>query len=195
MTKNVVAKDLRTPKYKQRKVESKKNITERKEKYLVITMTTMERNKFYMKTKDNELAYIAGLFDGEGSIHYKRSPEKKKKHKGEGHRISNSMRISMEITMTDKSVLVWLHQILGVGTLTKKPRKGKRVDGTRYLMQYRWRCTFRDAFYVCCLLFPYAHTKLPKIQKVIDHYTDKNNRVMNDKVVNLQEYKEIMHLE
>ena len=158
-------------------------------------MTTMGRNKFYMKMKDNELAYIAGLFDGEGSIHYKRSPEKKKKHKGEGHRISNSMRISMEITMTDKSVLVWLHQILGVGTLTKKPRKGKRVDGTRYLMQYRWRCTFRDAFYVCCLLFPYAHTKLPKIQKVIDNYTDKNNRVMNDKVVNLQEYKEIMHLE
>ena len=97
--------------------------------------------------------------------------------------------------MTDRSVLEWTHKILGVGTLTKKPRKGKRVDGTRYLMQYRWRCTFRDAFYVCCLLFPYAHTKLPKIQKVIDHYTDKNNRVMNDKVVNLQEYKEIMHLE
>ena len=158
-------------------------------------MTTMGRNKFYMKMKDNELAYIAGLFDGEGSIHYKRSPEKKKKHKGSGHRISNSMRISMEITMTDRSVLEWTHKVLGVGTLTKKPRKGKRVDGTRYLMQYRWRCTFRDAFYVCCLLFPYAHTKLPKIQKVIDHYTDKNNRVMNNKVVNLQEYKEIMHLE
>ena len=32
-------------------------------------------------------------------------------------------------------------------------------------------------------------------EKVIDHYTDKNNRVINDKVVNLQEYKEIMHLE
>ena len=158
-------------------------------------MTTMERNKFYMKMKDNELAYIAGLFDGEGSIHYKRGPEKKKKHKGSGHRISNSMRISMEITMTDRSVLEWTHKVLGVGTLTKKPRKGKRVDGTRYLMQYRWRCTFRDAFYVCCLLFPYAHTKLPKIQKVIDHYTDKNNRIMNNKVVNLQEYKEIMHLE
>ena len=158
-------------------------------------MTTMERNKFYMTMKDNELAYIAGLFDGEGSIHYKRGPEKKKKHKGSGHRISNSMRISMEITMTDRSVLEWTHKVLGVGTLTKKPRKGKRVDGTRYLMQYRWRCTFRDAFYVCCLLFPYAHTKLPKIQKVIDHYTDKNNRIMNDKVVNLQEYKEIMHLE
>ncbi len=158
-------------------------------------MTTMERNKFYMKMKDNELAYIAGLFDGEGSIHYKRGPEKKKKHKGSGHRISNSMRISMEITMTDRSVLEWTHKVLGTGTLTKKPRKGLRKNGTKYLMQYRWRCTFRDAFYVCCLLFPYAHTKLPKIQKVIDHYADKNNRVMNDKVINLQEYKEIMHLE
>ena len=148
-----------------------------------------------MKMKDNELAYIAGLFDGEGSIHIKRAPEKKKKHKGSGHRISNSMRISMEITMTDQSVLQWTHQILGVGTLTKKPRKGKRVDGTKYLMQYRWRCTFRDAFYVCCLLFPYAHTKLHKINEVINHYTKGDHKIMNEKVVDINDYKMLMGLE
>ena len=56
---------------------------------------------------ETDIAYIAGLFDGEGSIHFKRGPEKKKKHKGDGYRISNSMRISMEITMTDHSVLIW----------------------------------------------------------------------------------------
>ena len=95
---------------------------------------------------ESDRAYIAGLFDGEGSIHFKRGPEKKKKHKGKGHRISNSLRLNMEITMTDKSVLVWVHEVLGVGTLTDKPRKGKRVDGTPYLKQYRWRVTFRDAF-------------------------------------------------
>ena len=76
----------------------------------------------------------------------------------------------MEITMTDESVLRWLHEVLGVGTLNKKPRKGLRKDGTKYLMQYKWRCTFRDAYYVCKLLWPYAHTKLPKIQQVIEHY-------------------------
>ncbi len=57
-----------------------------------------------------DMAYIAGLFDGEGSIHFKRGIEKKKKHKGDGYRYSNSMRISMEITMTDYSVvclLIW----------------------------------------------------------------------------------------
>ena len=142
---------------------------------------------------ETEIAYIAGLFDGEGSIHIKRGWEKKKKHKGGGYRISNSMRLSMEITMTDQSVLLWVHEVLGVGTLTKKPRKGRRVDGTRYLMQYRWRCTFRDAYYVCLLLWPHAHTKLEKIQQVIDHYSDK--KIMNDKVVSLQEYREAMSLE
>jgi hypothetical protein len=91
----------------------------------------------------------------------------------------------MEITMTDRSVLIWVHEVLGVGTLTDKPRKGKRVDGTPYLKQYRWRCTFRDAFYVCCLIWPWAHTKLPKIQQVIEHYTT-NGR---ENVVDLTEYK------
>jgi len=137
-------------------------------------------------------AYIAGLFDGEGSIYYARRPEKKKKHNGEGFRYSNSMRISMEMTMTDKSVIKWVHDILGVGTVVKKPRKGFRKDGTRYLMQWKWRCTFRDAFYVCCVLWPYAHTKLPKIQKIIDHY---DGMVMNNKVVDLMEYKKLMNLE
>jgi|TARA_B100000424_G_scaffold91987_1_gene69245 hypothetical protein len=142
---------------------------------------------------ETEIAYIAGLFDGEGSIHYKRGPEKKKKHKGKGYRISNSMRLSMEITMTDQSVLLWVHEVLGVGTLTKKPRKGLRKDGTKYLMQYRWRCTFRDAYYVCLLLWPHAHTKLEKIQQVIDHYS--GQKIMNGKVVNLQQYREAMSLE
>ena len=137
-------------------------------------------------------AYIAGLFDGEGSIYYARRPEKKKKHNGEGFRYSNSMRISMEMTMTDKSVIKWVHDILGVGTVVKKPRKGFRKDGTKYLMQWKWRCTFRDAFYVCCVLWPYAHTKLPKIQKIIDHY---DGMVMNNKVVDLMEYKKLMNLE
>ena len=66
---------------------------------------------------DTDRAYIAGLFDGEGSIHFKRGLEKKKKHKGKGYRISNSLRLSMEITMTDQSVLTWVHEVLGVGTL------------------------------------------------------------------------------
>ena len=141
-----------------------------------------------------DMAYIAGLFDGEGSIHFKRGIEKKKKHKGKpGYRYSNSMRISMEITMTDHSVLIWLHEVLGVGTLRPKNVKGKRKDGTPYLKQYKWRCTFRDAYQVCLLIWPFAHVKLDKIQQIIEYYTDK--KVMNGKVVSLEEYKQAMSLE
>ena len=138
--------------------------------------------------RESDLAYIAGLFDGEGSINITRRPERKKKHKGKGYRVSNSMRISMEISMTDQSVLIWLHEVLGVGTLTDKPRKGRRKDGTKYLMQYRWRCTFRDAYYVCCLIWPFAHTKLPKIQQVINHYSKQSSEKSAD-IVNIEEYK------
>ena len=42
---------------------------------------------------NEDIAYIAGLFDGEGSINIKRSQEKKKKHTGKGYRTTNSMRI------------------------------------------------------------------------------------------------------
>ena len=142
-----------------------------------------------------DIAYIAGLFDGEGSVYFARRPEKKKKHNGDGYRTSISQRISMEITMTDRSVLQWVHEVLGCGTLVKKPRKGLRKDGTKYLMQWKWRCTFRDAYYVCMLLFPYAHTKLPKIQQIIDHYSKQEYKIMNDKVVSLEEYKLAMALE
>ena len=142
-----------------------------------------------MITQSSEsIAYIAGLFDGEGSIYYAKRPEKKKKHNGKGYRTSMSQRISMEITMTDKSVLEWVHEVLGVGTLVKKPRKGFRKDGTKYLVQWKWRCTFRQAYYVCCLLWPYAHTKLPKINQIIAHY-DPGTCGTYGNVVDLLKYK------
>ena len=144
---------------------------------------------------ETDRAYIAGLFDGEGSIYYKKVREKKKKHKGQaGYRYANAWRISMEITMTDESVLQWVHEVLAVGTLVDKPRKGLRKDGTPYLKQYKWRCTFRDAYYVCLLIWPWSHTKLPKINQILEHYAE-NGKIMNGKVVSLKEYKEAMNLE
>ena len=142
---------------------------------------------------ETDISYIAGLFDGEGSIHFKRGTEKKKKHTGKGYRTSNSLRLSMEITMTDESVLRYVHEVLGVGTLNKKPRKGLRKDGTKYLMQYKWRCTFRDAYQICRLIWPWSKTKLHKVEQIIDHYSP--DYLMNDKVVSLELYREAMSLE
>jgi len=132
---------------------------------------------------DTDAAYIAGLFDGEGSVTYKQYTENKF-NRSRGKRYKTKVwRIALEISMTDKSVLTWVHETLGCGTLRPKPRK-------EHKMQYRYRCVFRDAYYVCRVLWPFAHVKLDKITKVIEHYST----IAQDNVVNLKEYKELKEI-
>ena len=72
---------------------------------------------------ETDRAYIAGLFDGEGSIHFKRGPEKKKRHRGKpGYRISNSLRLSMEVTMTKLDSYTWLKRMMARCTPVKTLR-------------------------------------------------------------------------
>ena len=137
---------------------------------------------------DVNLAYIAGLFDGEGSVSHKQYMRKRPNNK----KPYPTWSIRMEIAMTDKSILVWLHEVLGVGTVNPKRYKTKYTVGWK--KQWRWRCQHRDAYYVARLLWPYAHVKLHKIQIIIAHYSSKLE-IMNDKVVSLEEYKQAMSLE
>ena len=99
---------------------------------------------------DVTAAYIAGLFDGEGHIQYKQymrqRPHNKKPYP--------TWSVRMEIAMTDKSVLLLVHDLLGVGTVTEKKYKTAYTVGWK--RQWRWRCQLRDAYYVCLLLQPYA---------------------------------------
>jgi hypothetical protein len=130
-----------------------------------------------------DLAYIAGLIDGEGSIQYKQYMRKRKHNP----RAYPTWSIRIEIAMTDQSVLVWLNEILGVGTVNpRKVKPGKKK-------QWRWRCSHRQAYFVARLIWPYVHIKLPAIQKIIEHYS--KEIIMNNKVVSLEDYKKAMSLE
>ena len=138
---------------------------------------------------ETDRAYIAGLFDGEGCVSYKQYNRKRAHNK----KAYPTWQIRLEIAMTDRSVLVWLNEVLGVGTVGEKRYKTKYTAGWK--KQWRWRCSHRDAFYVCCLIWPWTHVKLPEIQKIIQHYSERKLTIMNDKVVDLQEYKQLMSLE
>jgi hypothetical protein len=96
-----------------------------------------------------------------------------------------TQRINMEIAMTDEHVIRWVHEVLNVGTVVEKRKKGLRKNGTPYLKQWKWRCTFREAYYVCRLLWPHAHTKLHKIEQVIDHY-EPYAKNLGDNVIDLE---------
>ena len=132
---------------------------------------------------ETDAAYIAGLFDGEGSVSYKQYM-RKKPHTKKAYPI---WQIRMEISMTDKSVLNWLHLTLGVGTLNIKKYKSDYTKGWK--KQWRWRCSSRDAYYVCLLIQPYAHTKVVDINKIIKHYSHVTNTKLKAKVIDIANYK------
>ena len=69
--------------------------------------------------RESDIVYIAGLFDGEGSVSYKQYMRKRKHNK----KAYPTWQIRLEIAMTDKSLLLWLHEVLGVGTVNVKRYK------------------------------------------------------------------------
>ena len=127
----------------------------------------------------SDAAYLAGLFDADGSVQYKQYMRKKITDK----KPYPTWNIRIEINMTDKAVIQWVHETVGLGTFNEKP-PGKGQLGKK--MQYRWRCGYRDALYVAKLLWPYAKVKLHKIEQIIDHYEPEYN---DHKVVSLEHYK------
>tara|TARA_R110002020_G_scaffold193215_2_gene393430 strand:+ start:42 stop:467 length:426 start_codon:yes stop_codon:yes gene_type:complete len=136
-----------------------------------------------------DISYIAGLFDGEGCVQCKQRMETKKKHKGPGTRRTKVWRITVEMSMTDESVIRWVHEILGVGTVNLNIKNKSPSSKPHWKDQWRWRCTHRDALYVAKLLWPYAQTKLHKLEEIIDHYDAANGSKPSADIIYLKKRK------
>ena len=127
-----------------------------------------------------EVAYMAGLFDGEGHVEYKKRLVKQKKGKNRAYK---TWSIRCEMSMTDKGVMEWFHETVGFGTLNKREAK-KSWTGKK--PQWRWRCSYRDSLKFAKLMWPYAQVKLHKLEQIIDHYEPEFS---DDNVVSLEEYR------
>ena len=128
----------------------------------------------------NDIAYMAGLFDGEGHVEYKKRLVKQKKGKNKAY---NTWSIRCEMSMTDREVMEWFHETIGFGTLNKREAK-KSWTGKK--PQWRWRCGYRDALEFAKLMWPYAQVKLHPLEQIIDHYEPEFS---DDNVVSLEHYK------
>ena len=125
----------------------------------------------------SDAAYVAGLFDGEGSVYIKRMDQMK--HNRPGKPIHKVWVIRMEMAMTDKDTIKWCHELFGCGHF------GERKVKPGYKRQWRWRVSHRDAVYVAKILSPYAKTKLHKIEQIIDHY-EPDVQDLGDNIVDLE---------
>ena len=124
-----------------------------------------------------DAGYIAGLFDGEGSVDFARRKEKR----------GNVQSILMRIEMTDEDVLKWVHETLGVGTVRKRNRSPSRKAHWKDAWVYSIR--FRDALHVCKLLWPHIKVKLNKIEQIIDNY-EPDLQDLNDNIVDFSKWKD-----
>jgi len=130
----------------------------------------------------SDVAYFAGLFDGEGSVYFKKM--KQKKHKRPGKPVHNVTVIRMEIAMTDKEIIKWCHDFFGCGAF------GERKVKEGYKRQWRWRVAHRDALYVAKLIWPFVRVKLHKVEQIIDHY-EPRIQDLGDNVVDLEVERQI----
>tara|TARA_R100001530_G_scaffold15324_2_gene13707 strand:- start:3172 stop:3585 length:414 start_codon:yes stop_codon:yes gene_type:complete len=119
----------------------------------------MERKK----PSETSLAYLAGLFDGEGHV----SVRKQKKRNTSNGRTYKCWDVRAEISMTHEETIKYIRNILGFGSFNHRlPIKswvGKQP-------QWRMRFANHDTWLLAKWLHPHAMTKKLEWEKVLKHY-------------------------
>lgn len=126
-----------------------------------------------------DAAYIAGLFDSQGSVEY----VKRKQHRKGKKKAYNYWSIRCEMSMSDQEVMKWVHETIGCGTLNKRETK----------KSWRWRCSYRDALTFTKIIWPFAQVKLHAIERIIDHYEPRAQE-LGDNVVDLESERTIRRI-
>jgi hypothetical protein len=113
--------------------------------------------------RDVELAYAAGIFDGEGSISLVR------------HRDNRWPSPQVAVASNDREVLEWLRVLFGGSIVTKQPRL------PTHSISYDWRLTDRRALAFLQLIRPYLviERKIRRIDLLLEDYivcTPRNGR-------------------
>ena len=135
------------------------------------------------KISTHDLAYLAGLFDGEGCVQYYQRLDTKRKDRPRRYKV---WRIGLEMSMTDKGVMEWVHNLVKCGQLNLNVKNKSPSSKPHYKDQWRWRCSHRDAYQVAKLMWPFAQVKLHKLEQIIDHYEPEYK---DPNVVSLEAYR------
>ena len=104
-----------------------------------------------------ELAYAAGIIDGEGSISLTWNASRLVK---DGSRPSTAPMLYLQMSNTHRGVLDWFVQTFGVGTIIVAYRPKRPTHRTAY----GWRVRNRGACAVLEMLLPYLIIKRPQAE-------------------------------
>jgi len=127
-----------------------------------------------IKYKDTDLAYMAGIVDGEGCLYISKIPKKI----GDGY-VSEHYRGLLKIDNTDKSLIEWLDNIFS-GTCSAKIRVTSSRKFEREV--FSWIATGDRLLDLCEQILPYLVIKKKHCENMIKFRKSYTNQIGSNKV-------------
>ncbi len=109
-----------------------------------------------MSNNLSDLAYCAGLFDGEGCITLTKGGD-------------SNYRLRLKITSTDYSVLTWLQEHFGGSIILSR----KETDNNKE--SWDWYCKTEDQVVFLFGILPYTIIKRAQIIEALNYHFEKQN--------------------
>lgn len=107
---------------------------------------------------DTELAYIAGIIDGEGTISVGiRNPNPKMRE------LRPQLVLQVAVVMTDESIISWLKQVTGIGNLYKQIKTNPKHKNI-----FHWRPSIKDSAKLLIQILPYLIVKKRQAELFIE---------------------------
>lgn len=118
----------------------------------------MAKEKYVRKSyKDTDLAYFAGIVDGEGCLTIGTYANTKK-----GTPIWNTY---LQVSNTDEALIDWIVAVFGCNKVLYTPNQTPK--NSRKLV-YRWQCTGERLLHLCELILPYIVAKKRQVEIMIE---------------------------
>ena len=106
-------------------------------------------NNWGVPIKPVDLAWIAGFWEGEGSINFYRVKRTR------GKKLYKSNRLYATITQGDRDILKWAIKTTGVGSISKQRNNIHNPYGWNSKLIYRYNVSNKAARYLFPKLLPY----------------------------------------
>ena len=118
----------------------------------------MTKEKYIRKTyKDTDIAYFAGIVDGEGSLTIGTYAKTKK-----GTPVWHTY---LGISNTEESLIHWICERFGGAKLKYTPKQTPKNSRKEV---FRWQCSGERLLHICELILPYSVCKKRQIEIMIE---------------------------
>lgn len=111
-----------------------------------------------MEIKKTDLAYVAGLFDGEGSVSIVKGTK------------ANNYHLQISLGSTDEWICQSLKMMFG-GSVSLKNKASEHIHAC-----WQWSMGSRQAYNMLLLILPYLHIKRPQVEIAIKFQEAKTGR-------------------